>query len=263
MLSVLLMNDHLLIRNGLRRLLEEDGGITVVGESDAGEAALPLVSRLGPDVVLIDGMTAGVSGLEATLRLRRQHPSVGVVVVTLHGHGQYPRRFLAAGAHGYLDKGCEPGEFRLAVRLAARGERYVSQKVAQEMALARGGPGDEFDDLTPAEFRILLRMASGYNTDEIAAALFLSPKTVATYRSRIFGKLGVRSPVEATHLALREGLISVGATARPLEARDVRPSGRGRARRRRRPHAIPGEVEGGQGRSPDAWDVDGARPIHS
>lgn len=263
MLSVLVVNDHVLIRKGLRRLLEEDGEIAVVGETDTGESVLPMVTRLNPDVVLMDGMTPGVGGLEATLRLRRHHPSVGVVVVTLHGQGQYPRRFLAAGAHGYLDKGCDPVEFRLSLRRAARGERYISQNVAQEMALARGGPGDDFDDLTPAEFRILLRMTSGYNTDEIAAALFMSPKTIATYRSRIFAKLGVRSPVEATHLVLREGLISVGATARPLEVRDLGPSRRDRGRRRQRSSSASGAVDSAHPRVPEARDVDGATPIGS
>jgi two-component system invasion response regulator UvrY len=223
----------LLVRNGLRRLLEDDGGIQVVGEADTGEAALPMVAHLQPDVVLMDGMIPGLGGLETTLRVRRQHPAVGVVVVTHRGHGRYPRRFLAAGAHGYLDKDCGPLEFRQAVRLAARGEHYLSQQVAQQMALLRGGLGGELEDLTSAEFRIFLRMTSGDNTDEIAEALYMSPKTVATYRSRIFGKLGVRSPVEATHLALREGLIPIGPPARPLEVRDSRPSRPARTRRGR------------------------------
>lgn len=263
MLSVVVVNEHTLVRNGLCRLLEEDVGIAVVGETDRGEAVLPMVIRLEPDVVLMDGITAGVDALEATLRLRRQHPSVGVVVVTRHGHGQYPRRFLAAGAHGYLDKDCQPVELQLAVRLAAGGERYISQRVAQEMALARGGPGDDFDDLTPAEFRILLRITSGHSTDETAAALFMSPKTVATYRSRIFGKLGVRGPVEATHLALREGLISIGATARPLQARDVAASRRGLPPRKRSSRSADARIDAAHARGPESRDVDGSNPIGS
>ncbi|MBP7712247.1 MAG: response regulator [Gammaproteobacteria bacterium] len=237
MVGVLLLNNHVLFRNGLRRLLEDDAGIIVVGEADAGEAALSLVARLAPQVVLMDLTLPGMGGLEATLRLRRQHPSVGVVVVTTHEHGSYPRRILAAGAHGVLDRGCEPAEVRRAVLLAARGERYISQRAAQEMALGLGGTGDDFDELTEAEFRVLLRMTSGYRTDEIASDLFMSPKTVATYRSRIFCKLGIRTPVEATLLALQEGLIPIGAPVRRLEVRDaasVRRCGEGLRRRSRR-----------------------------
>jgi two-component system invasion response regulator UvrY len=255
MVGVLLVNNHVLFRNGLRRLLEDDAAISVVGEADTGEAALSFVARLAPQAVLMDLMLPGMGGLEATLRLRRQHPSIGVVIVTTQAHGSYPRRILAAGAHGVLDHGCEPVEVRRAVLLAARGERYISQKAAQEMALGQGRSGDEFDDLTEAEFRVLLRMTSGYRTDEIASDLFMSPKTVATYRSRIFCKLRVRSPVEATHLALQEGLIPIGAPLRRLEVRDAAAGGRCG-------EGLPGRSRRGRGRAratvplgPEAKDV--------
>jgi two-component system invasion response regulator UvrY len=257
MIRVLVVSEHLLVRNGLRLLLEDGEGIRVVGEADSGEAALPIVAHLQPDVVLMDGMISGLGGLETTIRIRRQHPAVGVVVVTHRGHGRYPRRFLAAGAHGYLDKDCGPLEFRHAVRLAAQGEHYLSQQVAQQMALLRGGLSGELEDLTPAEFRIFLRMTSGDNTGEIAEALFMSPKTVATYRSRIFGKLGVRSSVEATHLALREGLIPIGAPTRPLEVHDSRPSRPARTRRGRAVARCARHGESADARGSRSQDVDG------
>jgi two-component system invasion response regulator UvrY len=210
MIRVLLVDDHALVRTGIRRILELGGGIEVVGEARSGEEAVSLVPQLRPDVVLMDVTMPGMGGLEATHKLLRRDPSLRVAVVTVHESGPYPRRFLEAGALGYLHKGCDAEECQRAIRQVAAGQPYISQQVAQHLVLARGGPEDAFADLSDQEFEVLLRMTSGYTTEETANALFLSPKTVATYRSRIFRKLGVRSVVELTHLALRRGLIDSG-----------------------------------------------------
>jgi two-component system invasion response regulator UvrY len=235
MIKVLLVDDHALVRTGIRRILEQDGGIEVVGEARSGEEAVNLVPQVCPDVVLMDVTMPGMGGLEATHKLLRRDPSLRIVVVTVHESGPYPRRFLEAGALGYLHKGCDAEECRRAIRQVACGQPFISQEVAQHLVLARGGPEDAFADLSDQEFEVLLRMTSGYTTEETAKALFLSPKTVATYRSRIFRKLGVRSVVELTHLALRGGLIDSGVVRPALEVREPTGPGVRQVTGRRRP----------------------------
>jgi two-component system invasion response regulator UvrY len=234
MIRVLLVDDHALVRTGIRRVLEEDAEIVVVGEASTGEMALALLTEACPQVVVLDVSMPGMGGLEATHRLLRRDPGLRIVVVTVHGAGPFPRRFLEAGALGYLHKGCNAEECRRAVHLAARGQVYISQEVAQHLAFARGGPGDAFADLSEQEFEVMLRAARGYSTEETAEALFLSPKTVATYRSRIFRKLGVRGVVDLAHLAVSHAMIEPALARSALEVRGGRPARaprRGAARR--------------------------------
>jgi two-component system invasion response regulator UvrY len=227
MTRVLLVDDHVLVRTGIRQLLELEKGIQVVGEASSGEEALARLADLRPEVVVMDVSMPGMGGLEATVKLLRRDPGLRIVVVTVHRAGPYPRRFLQAGARGYLHKGCSPEELRRAIELAARGQIYLSQEVAQHLALARGGPADAFMDLTRQEFEVLLRTAAGDLTDEIAAALHMSPKTVATYRSRIYQKLGVRDAVALAHLALSHDLIPVRAGQGREAAGSGQPAGAG------------------------------------
>jgi two-component system invasion response regulator UvrY len=219
MIRVLLVDDHALVRTGIRRVLEDGCDIEVVAEAESGEEALAVLPAARPDVAVMDVSMPGMGGLEATRKLLRRDPHLRVVVVTVHRDGPFPQRFLEAGALGYLHKGCNAEECRRAIRLAAVGQPYISQEVAQHLALARGGPADAFDDLSQQEFEVMARTTAGYTTEETARALCLSPKTVATYRSRIFKKLGVRSVIELTHLALSYAMIGPGVVRVAAEPR--------------------------------------------
>ncbi len=212
MVRVLLVDDHDLVRTGIRRLLEDTEGIKVVGEARSGEEAITVAQNSCPEVVLMDVNMPGMGGLEATRKLLRQNPALKIIVVSVHVDGLVPKRLLEAGAVGYLTKGCSAEEVVLAVRTVQRGQRYISRDVAQILALGTlaGGPS-AMDTLSEREMQVLLKITQGRSIQEIADVLFLSPKTVSTYRSRILKKLGAHSDVELTHLALRHGIIEPGA----------------------------------------------------
>ena len=213
MVRVLLVDDHDLVRTGIRRLLEDNEGIEVVGEARNGEEALSAAQSTEPEIVLMDVNMPGMGGLEATRKLLRINPDLKVIVVSVHTDGLVPKRLLEAGAVGYLTKGCSADEVVLAVRTVKRGQPYISREVAQNLALnTMTGTGNGLEALSQRELQVLLMITQGRNIQEISDLLFLSPKTVSTYRSRIFKKLGVDSDVELTHLALRHGIIEPGAT---------------------------------------------------
>lgn len=216
MVRVLLVDDHELVRTGIRRLLEDNEGIEVVGEARSGEEAVTAVQTQEPEIVLMDVNMPGMGGLEATRKLLRINPELKIVVVSVHVDGLVPKRVLEAGAVGYLTKGCSAEEVVLAVRTVKRGQRYISREVAQNLALNTvTGKGGGLEALSQRELQVLLMITQGRSIQEISDSLFLSPKTVSTYRSRIFKKLGVDSDVELTHLALRHGIIEPGTTATP------------------------------------------------
>jgi len=213
MVSVLLVDDHDLVRTGIRRLLEDTEGIRVVAEARSGEEAVAMVQSAKPDVVLMDVNMPGMGGLEATRKLLRLDPTLKIIVVSVHTDGLVPKRILEAGAVGYLTKGCSAEEVILALRTVQRGQRYISREVAQSLALDTVGPGGSgLESLSQRELQVLLMVTQGHSVQEISESLFLSPKTVSTYRSRIFKKLDVHSDVELTHLALKHGIIESGTT---------------------------------------------------
>ncbi len=212
MVRVLLVDDHDLVRTGIRRLLEDNEGIAVVAEARSGEEALSAVQTADPEIVLMDVNMPGMGGLEATRKLLRIKPDLKIIVLSVHVDGLVPKRLLEAGAVGYLTKGCSAEEVVLAVRTVKRGQRYISREVAQNLALNNvTGRSGGLEALSQRELQVLLMITQGRSIQEISDALFLSPKTVSTYRSRIFKKLAVDSDVELTHLALRHGIIEPGA----------------------------------------------------
>ena len=220
MVRVLLVDDHDLVRTGIRRLLEDNEGIQVVAEARNGEEALSAVQATQPEIVLMDVNMPGMGGLEATRKLLRINPHLKIIVLSVHVEGLVPKRLLEAGAVGYLTKECSAEEVVLAVRTVKRGQRYISREVAQNLALNNvTGKAGGLDALSQRELQVLLMITQGRSIQEISDSLFLSPKTVSTYRSRIFKKLAVDSDVELTHLALRHGIIEPGAI-------DSRPAGR-------------------------------------
>lgn len=208
MIRVLVVDDHDLVRTGITRMLADIDGLHVVGEGDSGESALKLARELKPDVVLMDVKMPGIGGLEATRKLLRSHPDIKVVAVTVCEEDPFPTRLLQAGAAGYLTKGAGLDEMVQAIRLAFAGQRYISPQIAQQLALKSFQPqGSPFDALSEREIQIALMIVGCQKVQIISDKLSLSPKTVNTYRYRIFEKLSVTSDVELTLLAVRHGMV--------------------------------------------------------
>jgi len=208
LIRVLVVDDHDLVRTGITRMLADIDGLQVVGEADSGESALKLARELKPDVVLMDVKMPGIGGLEATRKLLRSHPDTKVVAVTVCEEDPFPTRLQQAGAAGYLTKGAGLDEMVQAIRLAFAGQRYISPQIAQQLALKSFQPqGSPFDALSEREIQIALMIVGCQKVQIISDKLCLSPKTVNTYRYRIFEKLSVTSDVELTLLAVRHGMV--------------------------------------------------------
>jgi len=208
-IKVVLVDDHELVRTGIRRLLDDFDDIEVIAEADSGEVAIKLVRELSPQVVLMDVNMPGIGGLEATRKLIQIAPETKVIVVTIHLDEPFPTRLLEAGASGYLTKGCAVAEIVDAIRQVNQGKRFIGTDVAQQLALTMlpGSDKSPFDALSQRELQVMLMVTQGQKIQEIADKLCLSPKTVSTYRYRLFEKLDVKSDVELTHLAMRHGMI--------------------------------------------------------
>ena len=210
MVRVLLVDDHELVRTGFRHILSGDADIEVVGEANSGEDALSKVQSQQPDLVLMDVNMPGIGGIEATRKIKRLHPDTQVIAVTIHTDAPFPEQLHEAGALGYLTKGCPADELFEAIRTVAAGKPFISSDVSRKLTLARltgVDPDDPFNKLSQREMQVFLMITQGHKTQEISDSLCLSPKTVSTYRHRLFEKLNVDTDVELTHLALRYGLI--------------------------------------------------------
>ena len=210
MIKVLVVDDPDLVRMGITRMLSDITGISVVGEAANGEDCLRVSRELDPHVVLMDIKMPGIGGLEATRKLLQQSPDVKVLAVTVCDEEPFPSRLLKAGAAGYLTKGAALEEMVHAIRAVASGQRYISPEIAQRLALSslEEEKISPFDDLSEREMQISMMIVSCQKVQEISDRLFLSPKTVNSYRYRIFEKLGIESDVELTLLAVRHGLLN-------------------------------------------------------
>jgi len=212
MIKVLLVDDHELVRTGIRRLLDDTSGIKVVGEAVSGEEAVLEARKLKPDVVLMDVNMPGIGGLEATRKLVQLDPSLKVIIVTIHTEEPFPTRLLEAGAAGYLTKDCGINEIVNAIRAVIEGERYIGAEIAQQMALTMmpGAANSPFQILSQREMQVMMMVTQGQNVQQISDKLCLSPKTISTYRHRLFEKLNVDNDVELTRLAIRHGILETG-----------------------------------------------------
>lgn len=212
-IRVFLVDDHALVRTGLRMILSAETDIQIVGEAESGEDALPLIRRHRPDVVLCDLHLPGISGLEVTERIVRGDTGCRVVIVSVLEDGPLPKRLLDVGASGYVGKGGDARELLNAVRDAARGKRYLGSSIAQNMALASvDGGTSPFDALSPRELEVAMLLVQGLRQDAIAQRLSLSPKTINTHKSRLFEKVGVEDSIALARLAARYGLMDPAST---------------------------------------------------
>jgi two-component system invasion response regulator UvrY len=206
-IRVFLLDDHALVRTGMRLMLSAETDIEVVGEAETGEVALPMIRKLKPDVVLCDLHLPGISGLEVTERLVKGDYGCRVVVVSVLEDGPMPKRLLEAGASGYVGKGGDAAELLRAIRDVARGKRYLASEIAQNLALAGiGGETSPFDTLSPRELEIAMLMVQGFRQEQIAKRLSLSAKTVNTHKSRLFEKLGIQDAIALARLSAQYGL---------------------------------------------------------
>ena len=216
-IRVLIADDHRLVRAGMSELLRDEAGIEVVGEAGDGEAVLEMAPRLRPDVILMDVQMPRLGGIEATRRLNETQPEARVIAISALEADPVPARILEAGAWGFLGKGAEPAEVVTAVRRVADGERYVPAALAKRLALAQT-PGDaqgQFVNLSRRELELVLYTAQGLGTLAVAQRLSLSPKTVSTYRRRVYDKLGVDNDIDLVKLAAGHGLITLEVPTAP------------------------------------------------
>ena len=210
MIRLMIVDDHELIRVGLRQILADYPNIEIVGEAGSGESAIRLNREVWPDVVLLDICMPGLSGLETTARLKKARPTLAVIILSIHESAPYPKRLMEAGAAGYLSKGCPVTEMVQAINTVARGGRHIGSTVAQTMALGLlpGNGATPFDELSTREMEVMLMLADGHRLADIANTMHLSPKTVATYKYRIFDKLDTRNDVSMTRMAMRYGIVA-------------------------------------------------------
>lgn len=209
LIKVIIVDDHALVRMGIRRLLEDLPDMEVIADADSGERALQLIKEQQPDVVLLDMKMPGIDGWEVTRRLKKSNPQIKVIAVTALSADPLPTRILQLGAMGYLTKESGAEEMAAAIRKVAKGDKYLSAEIAQKMAINSLDDQQDspFDQLSEREMQVMFMITSGMNVQNIAERLFLSSKTICGYRYRIFEKLQITNDVELTYLAIKHRII--------------------------------------------------------
>ncbi len=209
--KILVVDDHDLVRMGIVRMLADIEGYQVVGDAKSGEEAVTKARTLLPDVVLMDVKMPGMGGLEATKKLLVVNPTLKIIAVTACDDDLYPTRLMQAGAVGYVTKGAEFSEITSAIDKVMRGDLYMSNSIAQQLALKNfsGNNNQEspFEKLSQRELQTAMLIANGQKVNDIANTFCVSPKTVNSYRYRIFEKLDINSDVELTLLAVKHNLL--------------------------------------------------------
>lgn len=213
-ISLLLVDDHEVVRSGLRMLLENQADLVIVGEAGTGREALQLAQQLHPDVILMDITLPDISGIEVTRQLQKESNPAKVIALTIHEDEQFFFQMLQAGASGYVPKRAAPADLLKAIRMVHRGDVYIYQYLTKILvndflnrASEEPAKKEAMDGLTPREQEILVAVAGGESTDEIAEKLSISKHTVARHRENLMQKLGLHNRSELVKYAIRKGLI--------------------------------------------------------
>jgi two-component system, NarL family, invasion response regulator UvrY len=208
-IKILIADDHAIVREGLKQILADTKDIVVAGHADNGSDAIKLVRNSNCDVLLLDISMPDRSGIEVLKQIKKEHPKLTVLMLSMHREDQYAIRSLKAGAAGYLNKQSAPDQLVDAIRQVASGRKYISPALAQELA---NQVGDErnvplHETLSDREFQTLVMIASGKTVGDIAIELSLSVKTISMYRSRLLQKMKLRHNAELTHYAIKNHLV--------------------------------------------------------
>jgi DNA-binding NarL/FixJ family response regulator len=209
MIRVAIVDDHAVVRTGLRRFLSDHADLTVAAECANAREAMDVMRRDGADVMLLDISMPGQSGVDALLAIKARAPELPVLIFSSYPEAHYATTLLRQGAAGYLAKDCDPAEIVKAIRTVHERRRYITPGVAEQLASTLDAPGDKrpHENLSDREFQIFLRLARGESVGHIADAIALSVKTVSTYRSRLMEKMQLQSNSELTYYALKHGLM--------------------------------------------------------
>jgi two-component system response regulator NreC len=213
-IRLLLVDDHAVVRSGLRMLIEAEQGFEIVGEAGSASETLNIIGHLKPDVVLMDIGLPDISGIDATREIKRLYPDVAIVALTIHEDEEYFFKMLEAGASGYVPKRAAPEELLTAIRAAAVGEVYIYPSLAKLLVRdflsqdQRSSSSNSLDQLTSREQEVLAYLADGASNAEIGDILTISPKTVARHRENIMQKLNLHSRTELVKYAIRKGIIT-------------------------------------------------------
>ena len=209
MIKILIADDHPIVRKGLREIIEETPGMKVIDEASNGQEVLEKVSRKNFDVVLLDISMPGRSGLDILRDIKRQKPKLVVLVLSMHPEEQYAVQALKEGASGYLTKKSAPDELLTALRKVSSGGKYVSSSLAEKLAYALEKNGEKplHETLSVREYEVMCLIASGKTVTEIARELFLSSKTISTYRARILEKMRMKNNAQLVRYAIKNRLV--------------------------------------------------------
>jgi two-component system invasion response regulator UvrY len=207
MITVMVVDDHELVRSAVEHLINGQEGLRVVGAARSGEDALDLLASTEPDVLLLDVNMPGIGGVETCRRALRKHPHIKIIALSAYEQSPVPQQLLRLGVHGYLAKSCPVEEMIQAILHVHQGKRYVCNKVARNIALNGREDGvSPFQELSRREMQIVLLILQGFSPNDIGDTLALSPKTINTYRFRAYQKLNIDNEMELFHLALKHQL---------------------------------------------------------
>jgi two-component system invasion response regulator UvrY len=209
MIKILIADDHAIIREGLKQIISETSDMVVAEEAIDGHEALSKALKNDYDVVVLDITMPGRNGLDVLKELKKQRPELPVLVLTIHPEEQYAVRVLKAGASGYLTKESAPDELTAAIRKISQGKKYVTSSLAEKLVSDLNVDTEKplHNALSDREFEVMCMIATGKTVKQIGEELFLSEKTVSTYRSRILEKMGMKNNAELIHYAIKHGLV--------------------------------------------------------
>lgn len=211
MIRIVIADDHEIVRAGLKQIISDDEDMEVLGESNNGENLIELVKKNDYDVVLLDLKMQGISGIDVIKHIKVIKPELPIIVLSMHAEDQYAVRTIKAGASGYLTKETAAENLVTAVRRVVGGGKYISPTLAETLADSIAGGGVELphEKLADREFQVMCMIASGKTVSEIGSELFLSVKTISTYRQRILEKMNMKNNSELTHYAIKNNLLDM------------------------------------------------------